>query len=242
VKEKDQVWVDTRDRFVAFLDIMGFKERVNRDSHDTIYKDLLSFFEPVEDIEKFAQFRIGIGNVAFSGFEPAPSPVSRAVAFSDSIIIFSGDNTIMSLFILLDQVQKVLDHAMSRNIPLKGAIAFGHQTADFIHSIFFGKPLIDAYELQDQILIYSVVLHHTVEQRMIDLGCNPDGYNIYYTQFNTPIKKGVVNHYLLRWNDNEDIATDLKNLQRIVSGKERCYVDNTLHYFNWLKQKPLKNH
>jgi hypothetical protein len=59
-------WVETRDRFVAFLDVMGFKDRVYRDSHESIYDALLSFSKPLGKIEEFAKYRLNIGNEAFT--------------------------------------------------------------------------------------------------------------------------------------------------------------------------------
>ena len=37
-KPKKSIWTITTDRFVGFIDIMGFKDMVMRSSHDDIYR------------------------------------------------------------------------------------------------------------------------------------------------------------------------------------------------------------
>jgi hypothetical protein len=51
------------------------------------------------------------------------------------------------------------------NIPLKGAIAFGNFSANWDQSVFFGKPLIDAFELHNDLDMYCAILHSSAEKK-----------------------------------------------------------------------------
>lgn len=43
-------YVQTRNRFVVFLDIMGFKDRVARNSAETLYDELTEFNKDITNI------------------------------------------------------------------------------------------------------------------------------------------------------------------------------------------------
>jgi hypothetical protein len=224
----------TCDRFVVFLDILGFTDRVFRDEHEKILKDLLSVKQPINEMQI-------LSNMFSKDRVKSPEDISiqiQPITFSDSIILFSGDDSAISLITTALWTQYIVENAISLSIPIKGAIAFGHLTADTKNSLYFGKPLIYAYELQDEILAYSVVLHHTAEQRFEELskhpikGLNVVSLNDFFVKYKIPLKKGAVNHYLLRPSEPDQLKESLIGLYNIVSGYKRCYVDNTLIFLD----------
>ena len=56
--QKESAWKTTCNRFVAFIDIMGFRDLVYRNNHDEVYKMLYSFESDVDIIESIAQKRL----------------------------------------------------------------------------------------------------------------------------------------------------------------------------------------
>ena len=73
---------DTANRFVAFLDIMGFKDRVARTAHDDLRGQLLDFNSRIMKHTKLNDKKIQLAQ------------------FSDSIVLFSNDDSLESLEIM----------------------------------------------------------------------------------------------------------------------------------------------
>lgn len=157
-------WEPRCDRFVAFMDIMGFKERVFRDSHENVSKVMEEIRKQTRKIKKEAKNKL---EGRPRGWDTFGKTAIIPVIFSDSIILFSSDKSKSAFEYLVFQTKRVMYHALKNNIPIKGAIAYGEQTAAFKKSLYFGKPLIDAFELQKELFFYGVILHHTVQEYLV---------------------------------------------------------------------------
>jgi|WetSurMetagenome_2_1015567.scaffolds.fasta_scaffold397245_2 hypothetical protein len=53
--EESGLWNETPNIFVAFLDIMGFKDRVFREKHEDVKKKLESLHPTIDNIQKEAK-------------------------------------------------------------------------------------------------------------------------------------------------------------------------------------------
>ena len=207
---------NTAQRFVAFLDIMGFKERVARTEHDRLL-DLLTNFN--RDITRY------VGKYKNAEIQLAQ--------FSDSIVLFSNDDTPESLKTLAEVTRGIMQTAIKLQIPIKGAIAQGKMTCDFPKQLFFGQALIDAYLLEESIHYYGILVHHTAESSVIQLENDND-----FKDIKAPLKSGKISHYELSWymGDNpqdypskiHEIEVALRNIRQTVSDAPRKYIDNTL--------------
>jgi hypothetical protein len=173
-----------------------------------------------------------------------PKAVVLPVIFSDSILFVSEDDSRASALQILFESAFLLYYSFSEGIPLKGALAYGKQTADFGRSLHFGRPLIDAYELQDELYMYGVVLHHSMEKylkgrRLIEKSpvlCHCD----------VPLKGGNVRHYCIDTkpfgSEKADrIISKISEMYDTVSGSTRLYVDNTIDFVREIEaNKPKK--
>ena len=202
------------ERIVSFLDIMGFKDLVARQSETNIQDRL-------RRLSVFIAESVGTDNgMTFS-------------IFSDSIIIFSKDSGIDSFQRLLHTTACIIQHSIKLGLPIKGAMSMGVCTVNQStkNSFFFGQPIIDAYLLEESIVFYGVVLHHTLEQMAIDIVGKGDALIFDYP---VPLKKGSSCHYVLDW-FTEDKTENLHNLgaiRRTVSDSPRRYIDNTINCIN----------
>lgn len=234
-KFKKTAWKPTCNRFVAFLDIMGFEDMVLRRSHKEVHKILTTF---VPELKIIDWYTIGVSD------DIKNSATSKLVIFSDSIIIFSSDDTINSAAKIISDVGWILNSAITQQLPIKGAISHGEQTADLVHSLYFGKPLIDAYKLQHELLLYSAVLHHTAEKRLNAFHSNKLLARYGAFRWNTPMKSGKINHYVVDWTEfNIEHKNPLNLISKLydnVSGAPRIYVDNTLEFVREIKKKKAK--
>lgn len=227
-EEKTQTkksWNVTDKRFVCFLDIMGFKDMVMRNSHENIYKML----------EEFSKHRATLESKNLpSEYEPESM---KTVSFSDSIVIFTKNDSTKCLKLLTIAVSWLFGKAMEAGIPLKGAIAHGDMSVNITRQIFFGQPLIDAYLLEEDLFFYGIIIHNTLE-KFLNQNAEPFVGRNRYVDCLVPFKSGKINHYILDWvtvidGENEfekkNEAFKLMKIQREqTSGGPRKYIDNTI--------------
>lgn len=221
-------WVCTCKRFIAFMDIVGFEDMIFRKSHHEVRENLELFQSVIAGLPPRAPNLFG-------------NTIVNRVFFSDSILLVSSDDSLGSAEHLLYIVEWVLSEAILKGIPMKAAIAYGEQTADFDRSLHFGRPLIDAYKLQDELLLYGAVLHHTMEQHLINNKIMQGMEDVHIFKYPTPFKEGKITHYVVDWpaflDVNRDLQSILSRLYGTVSGPPRRYVDNTVDLVHWLAKK-----
>ena len=210
---------NTADRFVAFLDIMGFKDRVARTNHAQLLEQLTNFNREITSyIGKYKNSEIQLAQ------------------FSDSIVLFSNDTTSISLQTLAEVTRGIMQTAINLQIPMKGAIAQGKITCDIPKQLFFEQALIDAYLLEENINYYGILVHHTAEKSVLTLIDNKK----IFKDIKAPLKSGKISHFELSWyinDDNKDIdlkkiSSALKVIRQTVSDSPRKYIDNTLDVIN----------
>lgn len=205
----------TQDRFIAFLDIMGFKDRVARNDHNDVLKELEVF---QSNISRYVSY-----------YREANVQIAL---FSDSILIYSQNNSTDSLHALADITSHIMMYAIQQEkpIPLKGAIAAGRMTCNQTKQLYFGQALIDAYLLEENVKYYGVLVHHSAES-YLHLTDFPE-----FRDVKAPLKGGEISHYELKWYDTplkpgvtnpKTVDECLNNLRLTVSDEPRKYIDNT---------------
>ncbi len=213
--------------------MMGFQNFVFRNPHSHVLSRMESIYKDLVPIENhFKTIKRGA--------------CVRHVFFSDSILLISNDNSENALSEILFNSTWILGNSLKHGIPMKGAIALGQQTADFDRSLHFGKPLIDAFNLQNELAFYGVTIHDTVEKKF-DLKTH------LLHRYKTPLKSGSVNHWVVDWRqiaapkkeprqnallmsfqeEKNHALLALEGLYKTVSGTARHYVDNTIEYVKW---------
>ena len=146
-------WIVTTNRFVAFLDIAGTKNRIETLKAEDIYNQLKNVVDVPPGL--------------ISGYN---DKLIHYSVFSDSLIFISKDDTKESLNCFLDIVTYSFASAIKEGLPLKGAIAFGEMTADPKYNIFFGQPLVDAFLLQENELdYYGIVCDDSFKNGLVGL-------------------------------------------------------------------------
>jgi hypothetical protein len=213
-------WKPTDQRYVCFIDIMGFKNMVATTKHADIYNKM----------KKVADFQEFNSNIAWTG---NPDLV-KTTTFSDSIIIYSHDDSSDSLESIVWTVSGLMHDLLSEGIPFKGAMSHGTMTCDTKNSIFFGQPLIDSYILQEELYFYGIVVHGSTEKEMKNL---EDVYTV--ETYCCPFKKGKADHLTiypihLRCKEDKDINLELlksvNKMKYYTSGHLRVYIDSTIDY------------
>jgi len=226
LKRTKKRWKQKDKRFVAVLDIMGFKDLVASQTHEKVYAVLFG-------IEKKIRTLQGNNDLLF------------ITMFSDSIFIFSKDDSSESFYRFIIATT-IISSSITSGIPMNGAIAFGEITVNQRRNIFFGQPIINAHLLQENLFYYGVVFHHSVDQKIneenSDIRSVPN-FKDYYIEVITPFKDGNIICNNLNWielitlnstykKQEEILNTIIIKLRQGVSGRPRIYIDNTAKVFN----------
>ena len=124
--EKLLNWEITNNRFVTFIDIMGFKDLVFRNNHESVLEKMRTLMLAIDPIKNVA-----IRKLKGEGKEDWTKSIIRPIIFSDSIMLISNDDSPESAHDILFSTQWLISGALNVGIPIKGAIAHGQQTADF---------------------------------------------------------------------------------------------------------------
>jgi hypothetical protein len=229
-------WNVTNNRFIAYFDIMGFKDFVYSNDHDEVLKkmDFLAT-EIIKPIDKIAnEISTGVKSI-YSSTTNAVKPI----IFSDSILLISEGKNPDDIQSILDMSVFLLAMCFKRSIPINGVISHGLFTADFNKSLYFGKPLIESYLLQKELMYYGCICDHHVEKIINEHPSNK--YQLIH--YPTPFKSGDVTHLNLNWIEylkgcgstlpKEFYIKLVEQFYFSVSGNPRKYVDNTLNFIKY---------
>lgn len=215
-------WGQDAERLILYADVMGFKSRVLTRTHEELKCEFLEFREAWD---------ARISPLQLNDF-------LKFVQFSDSmmIVVKGVDEKMFNL--LTKAAITLMQIAMEKKFPLKGAIAQGTFGFYSDKQLYFGQPLCDAAVLHDQLKFYGIAVHHSAEKtvRSFTSALLP------YSKTPIYIDKGKVCHYHLCWNlldktyQSKDITYQckmwLRTIEESVSGEPRMYVDRTLVVLN----------
>ncbi|NML57814.1 hypothetical protein [Chryseobacterium cheonjiense] len=226
-------WLVTNKRFVAFFDILGFKDLVLRNTHETIF----------EKLNEISNLKDGLNpNIIDKEFSNDGIKPLEVVTFSDSIVIFSKNNTVESFKIFIQSVNWFFSQIIEKEIPIKGAIAYGDISIDSVKQIFFGQPLIDAFLLQEDVDYFGVVAHNSIDAFIQEYNLFQD-IEEYVFEIQTPLKSGKITHLNLRYfpfliyDEVDKMNLYLEKFKVSMSGRPRKYLENTISLYGQYVQR-----
>lgn len=240
-KDSSNSWEQAQ-HFVLFLDIMGFKDRVEKTSLNELRDSLMNFKTKNKKL-----------NPLLMDAKTSCEHI-RLAQFSDSIVAVSESDTKDDLNRILKVGVILMQTALESQFALRGALSLGQMVFDKNNQLFFGKALVDAYLLEESLNCYGIVLHESVEEIVSSIN-NSNGYDAspdktaikgykYYPihDCELPFKGGKSRHYHIAWyavkkNLTKGFIGDeskkwLQVLRRTVSGNPRVYLDNTIRIIN----------
>lgn len=208
-------------KYVAFLDILGFKNKLKKLSQTDARNYIGDFSATV-----YLLFQNISNNI-------------NGYIVSDSIILYSNDLTTKSLIDLVALVIEICKEEFTQNgILIRGAISKGEfdripaaELPKLQKQLIVGQAYVDAYLLEDSMKSIGIILNREVYQDII-------GLNLDVNCFNDSSKNEE--KYILSYFDFEFIS-ESKNLQRFV---DLAIDSNWLpHYYNalYLAIKDVKN-
>lgn len=135
----------TSQRFVAMLDIMGFKDIVKKKSSITVYSLLKKVYDEAISQRNFSKLKISL--------------------FSDTLLIISDGGSKECYEDIVLSSAFFANLFIKNGYAINGAIAYGDVTFDEEKNICFGEPVIDAHLLQEDLFFYGIVLHDSADKK-----------------------------------------------------------------------------
>lgn len=240
-KSKDS-WTTTQNRLVLYLDIMGFKDLVQKVHPEKLHEHLVDVTQLTTQMK-----HMGYADLERAGVEDQDYPEVKSQIFSDSIVFVTEGTSVNDLFVLTKGAKWVSTILFQHHITFRGAIAAGVMTYDDQNSIFFGQPLINAHQLETQLDLFGIVAHHTFEHLLKATfkkeKCKDSLQD--YVPYPVKTKRGKAKHLLLDW---IRFAENIHNkhfhekiysiLSTQMSGGPKHYLDNTYSFFKECLDRP----
>lgn len=228
-------WKTTDLRFVAFLDLLGFKDKVMRKTHQEIYEELGKISKLKELVEK---------NTMLKQKKRFLDADVYVVSFSDSIVLFSKNNSFENFEYFLIALRAIFSNSIRARIALKGGMAYGEISLNKTAQVYFGQPIIDAYLIEEDVNYLGVVAHDSIDKFLNTYKQQTEDspiVNKLIFKDKSYLKSGKITHFNLDWfiltqRDYEElepqiiidnIINDLDRFYFDVSGSPRRYIDNT---------------
>lgn len=238
MNNEDRIIIDnnkrpnTRNRFVAYFDIMGFKNMIRKNPTDDIYNQFKDLLDGIKIKLKTHKL------LAYS-------------AFSDLIVVITEDDSDRAFTQLADAALMLMQDTFFRyKWGMSGCIARGDVTYDKERNIFIGQPIVDAYLISEDIDYYGVVIHESaysdVQKYVTRKRKQYKNSHLEYLFKEERIyfKSGFYSEYHLRWFDfdlvkkfnpqktHELICSNLKGMLNGIHGRARRYIENTMDVIN----------
>ena len=194
------------ERAVAFIDILGFKKMVEDSSADELGTRFTNLIDRIRD-ELNGNKHDFPNEPTFFPNSFSDQPYCISFVFSDSIILISNDESEESCLALLIYSLRTLQTLIYHSFPVRGAITFGEMYVDAGKSLFLGKALTHAYELEQRQNWIGLVIDKSIPDKFPDVltsdiptfGIRPK----LFPKYEVPMKNGPIESlYTLNWRWN----------------------------------------
>ncbi len=153
-----------RRRYVASLDVLGFSNLVKQDV-GKLYNDYWTSIKVLQRHQESAHFIPDTPGITNVDGTPPPGKmfpdfphIYEVAVFSDSIFIFTEDDSDESLNDLCEFCFSIYRVFLNRLLALRGGIAAGEAIVDREDKVYVGQGIIDAHKLEISLDLTGIVL------------------------------------------------------------------------------------
>ena len=246
-------------KFVALIDILGFKDIIHKNSHEEV-------------VHLFDNFRIylqmGIADYKSTEdewgravFDVSQSVVNSTI-ISDSIILWTSDSSTEAFFELVKCIHRFITFCHNTPmISLRGGITFGEFHYDYsgviegknslmVHPIMLGKALVDVYEIEKTLQFAGCIITDTVMNAA--RAANEPLFQRYWQelekdqmvlQYEVPTKTGTMQAWTINWVSKasnptyEKVEAGFTSYNKSIDSADvRTKMENTLKYYAHVKR------
>ncbi len=216
-----------QDKYVAFIDVMGFTNLVNKGSIESLESYFTEITKILYDI-----------SVVKSQIE--------SLLISDSIILIARDDS-YSFRQLLTAIRKIQSALLLKKILIRGAVSFGQIYYEPYKNIIVGKGYIKAYLLEGEAIYPRIIIDPSIIKKFgqdkMDFLYQINGHQDYingdkliytkskYSQINDD---GIFVDYADKMISQSEINTSLKKVYDVLV--ENLYGEQKLYSkYVWLR-------
>ena len=225
-------------RTVGFLDILGFKSRLEEDG-------IVEVARAYEEAVKMAK---NLNRMFQAGQDTSPSVRSidlsiercKMTIFSDSIILVSSDDSADSCLSLLMMARNLFVMMLAAGFPLRGGITAGELHYNEVESIVLGPALTKAYLLESSQEWCGISIDNSVWHcypRAV-VGVDNPLLRPMFPNYNVPLKGGGFKSMrIINWRANL-VAKEgsLALLQKARVDRNKPKWAATIKFLQWAKE------
>jgi hypothetical protein len=202
---------------IALCDILGFSDLVKSNPLSSVVDDVLGWFRQAlhHSINKNDWPEIVPNFVEIN----KNSKIGLAW-FSDSILLFTREDTNDSLQELLQTVQWLLFETMLYTTRIRAGIAYGDAFIDPQNAMYVGVPIIEAHQLEQQQQWSGAALTKSAYDRIPQYAIEGKFADWPVIPYNVPIKNnktistlavnwtwGIHDHLTFNWSEKKEMPT-----------------------------------
>lgn len=190
--------------FVAFLDILGFKDLVKNNDTETLFS---IYNKSIVSLNAFLKTEWNSKERP----QHVADPIIKTFIVSDSIIIYSEKNDIGSFLKIVAYIHSLISNLIIEGLPVRGALSFG----DFIdfsspgQNILLGKSIVKSYELETRQQWAGCIIDDSCFEHFgFDINHDPIHPYLkewpFFLKYNVPLKNGngdsvTGSHFVINW-------------------------------------------
>jgi len=219
---------------VAFLDILGFKDKIERLDLSTFVAQYRHVLDQTEAFNR--PLSTGDKSPRLFPSHPVGKPWCARHIFSDSIILISEDDSIESCLKLLVYAWRLIQVLLSFGLPVRGAITYGDLCVDLNRNLVMGLALTRAYDLERKQNWIGAVIDKTVFDAFPEFSIFPSDpnhvFDALFPEYDVPFKESPTSCMrTINWRFNMIVEKGTKSLFQMAGDEAvRQKVANTLEY------------
>lgn len=244
-------------KFIAFIDILGFKELIEKKSHAELIEIYNRGFALSNQISSsknnYVEYEI---NGEFKSVPDISKSEINSFLFSDSIVYWTNNTTKHCFEQLLIVLKNTFQISLLNGLPLRAAISVGelsftnyapsNENNVFIQNCIVGKGLSETYVLESKqnwsgCLISDKCINFIEENQMEDILEKYKSTND-LIEYDVPMKDKNQKFLVLNWiygfsNMTEDKIKDLfaKHDKDITNSEVEMKINNTIKFYQHIK-------
>ncbi|MFL5765772.1 MAG: hypothetical protein ACJ77K_17635 [Bacteroidia bacterium] len=256
--------MEEKEVFIAFLDILGFKDLVNNNTHSDLTRKINNLLIPT------VESALTHGNsitVEREGKQVRIADIKEikinSLSISDSVMFWTNDRSLESFIQITTTVRQILNNTFYMGLPMRGGISFGHltfqnysygQNTDNHHTLLMGKGLVDTYMLESRQDWCGCVIEEKCINKIIEvspkMATNANWFlseNV-IIKYKTPYKSGkIIDEYVINW---AGVATELNEASvrdSFAQHKKNCTdwtvehkIQNTIKFVEYCAKFEIK--
>ena len=244
--------------FIAFFDVLGFKEFIYNNELPEIkqlFDHLLRDSQTAVSGEKYIQLNGGI-------VPDLKNQKVNCLHISDSIVFWTNSNTEENFIELVNVCYSFYWRSLQTTFPLRGCLTYGEidfnpNTFDNINGVKFynysliGKGLVDAYIRSDSIEYAGCILDKLAIEKVSDKLINDLIYDQKICMYKVPFKSGMSYEHVFRpvKGNHNDVSfrnttngikslftyaskTDIEKMSESVKNK----MNNTIDFISFFRE------